>query len=452
MTPQSTLSLIPLENIFVDLQNPRYDPLDNQREALATIANEQGTKLVSLAKDIVERGLNPSEVFMVTAADDGKSFTVMEGNRRIAALKLVTSSSLLQSLGLEPRLTKEYKALHDQVGANVPRQVFCTVLSREEAKHWIALKHTGENEGVGVVMWDGRARQRFRGSSPALQAIELVEASDYLDAETKEKLPKVSITNIERLLNTPDARAFLGIDVKSNQLVLRAPEEEALARLAMVVADIAHRRVRVSHLDTKDQRVAYAQDVAKRPLLQPAGTGDPNGSKTSPTTNTKATAPAGRRINPDRKTLIPKRIKLVIPHTRINRIYYELQRMSVEEFVNACAVMLRVFVELSIDDFAERKGVTLKIARKPKPGEAPQMRDMQLREKINAIIEHMELTGLCSKSDLRGIKTIYNNHDHVLSVDSLNAYVHNKSYSPAPSDLKTTWDNIEVFVQKMWQA
>src|SRR6187551_1467437 len=99
-----------------------------------------------------------------------------------------------------------FKALYEQASPTFPLEYDCAVLPREEANHWILLKHTGENEGLGVVTWDGRARHRFRQSSPALQAVEMVLAGNYLDEETKQKLPKIAITNIERVLNTPDAR------------------------------------------------------------------------------------------------------------------------------------------------------------------------------------------------------------------------------------------------------
>jgi hypothetical protein len=207
---------IALEHLLIDLDNPRYDPRLNQREALATISREQGAKLIHLAEDIVEKGLNPSELPMITPTDDGTTYIVLEGNRRIAALKLILFPQLLNSLGLTKHTAQRFKELHAVANSTLPLAYDCVVLSREDANHWILLKHTGENDGVGIVTWDGRARHRFRRSSTALQAIEMVEEGNYLDEETKKKLPKIAITNIERILNTPDARSLLGIDIQDN--------------------------------------------------------------------------------------------------------------------------------------------------------------------------------------------------------------------------------------------
>lgn len=439
---------IPVEDLLIDLQNPRYDIRNSQREAITTIAHDQGLKLVNLAEDIIDKGLNPSEVVMVAPFDE-TNYVVLEGNRRIAALKLISSQSLLESVVLPQKLTKRLKSLHDQVKGELATQINCVVLSREDANYWIQLKHTGENEGVGVVPWDGQARHRFRGNSPALQAVELVDKSNYINDETRKKLPKIAITNIERILGTPDARKHLGVDVINRKLILKSPEDSALARLAIIVTDIAHGIMRVTHLDTKQQRVNYAVDVAGRPLPKPHIPGaEPKGGTPSTATPGKT----AHKINPERKALIHRHLKLSIPQTRINRIYHELQTLDVDKFINSCAVMFRVFIEMSVDDFAQRRRIPLLApvrSRKPS-SQPPQMREMSLRAKLITISNYLEEEKLCSRDELRGVRTLISNTNHVLSVETLNAYVHNKHYNPTPSDLKGNWDNIETFVERLW--
>ena len=448
---------IPLTNLMVDLVNPRHVPQPSQREAIAAIAHDQGPKLANLAADIADRGLNPGELLLVAPAHEEGMFMVLEGNRRIAALKLMTSPSLLTSIGLPKNLTERFKELHRSSLDSLPTEVNCSVISREEAHHWINQKHTGENDGVGIVMWDGRARQRFRGMSPALQAIEMVEESDLIDEDTKNKLAKISITNVERVLSTPEARKALGVDIQKGELVFVAPQEEALGRLAMLVGDVANKKVKVTDLDSKDQRVAYAEEVADRPLPSSiAGNGTSNGSGngTSAGRGIPAAKPSsGRKVRPDRKFLIPRTCKLTIDQPRLNKIYHELQRLDVERYTNSCAVMFRVFIELSLDHYGQGKRIVFKVSTPPKPpSTTPGSRDMYLREKIKAVYEYMEGASIADKNELRGIKSLYANKDHVLSVDGMNAYVHNKEYNPTPTDLKANWDSIQMFVEKLWTA
>ncbi|MCC6191698.1 MAG: hypothetical protein IT318_21935 [Anaerolineales bacterium] len=453
MAPQpKPIRTLRVADLLIDLENPRYDVISSQRESLATIAREQGAKLANLAEDIAVEGLNPSELLIVSETANPTQFIVLEGNRRIAAIKIASSPTLAQDLGLPPTLSKRYRAIYDRYGDSMPEEVPCAVLTREDSRNWIRLKHTGENDGVGIVNWDGRAKQRFRGSSPALQAIELVENSTYLDRATRAKLPEIAITNIERLFTTPEARQLIGVEVKNSQLFLTSPESEALGRLAIVVDDVANRRIRVSDLDSRQQRIDYAQDVASRKLPEAGGATVPGtsggGAVSAPESGATKVI---RRYKPDRANLIPRQFRLAIPQARINRIYYELQRLDLERFVNSAAVLFRVFLELSLDDYAKRKRIKLKVARKPRSSAPlPTERDMTLREKLDTVASYLETKGFCEKTELRGIRSLVANRNHVLSVDSLNAYVHNKDYSPTVSDLRTTWDNIEVFVGRLW--
>jgi hypothetical protein len=87
---------IPLENLLLNLENPRHEPAPNQVAAIRTIAQSQGRKLVNLSKDIVENsGLNPMKLVMVTPADQTGRFRVKEGNRRVAALKILRTPNKL---------------------------------------------------------------------------------------------------------------------------------------------------------------------------------------------------------------------------------------------------------------------------------------------------------------------------------------------------------------------
>jgi hypothetical protein len=449
--PNTETKPVKIEDLTFDLSNPRYPPRTSQRDAIEKIAEHQGMKLVRLAEDIVDKGLNPTKRILVAPADDG-SFVVLEGNRRIAALKLLAQKELRSSLNLKPRIEKKLRALSDQAQADgtLPTMVDCVVTTREEANYWIQLEHTGENEGVGVVDWDGPARQRFRGGSPALQAVDL--ATPYLDGKTQELLPQIAHTNIERILNTPEARQALGVDLNNGKVTLGEPEDRARARLVAVVSDVANRVIRVTQLHSKDQRVAYAKDVAARPLTPIAGPIEKSGSGAKDTATSGASRPT-RRVAVHRTTLIPRHFKVSIKQGRINRIYDELQRLQLTKFVNSGAVLLRVFVELSIDEYAKGHSLSLRVHPQAKPGRktASIPREMKLREKLKAAADHLEAKGVSTKHELRGVRVLLHKQNHPLSVDSLHSYVHNQHYSPTIEDLATTWDNIEAFMSGLWK-
>ncbi len=77
-----------LSELRLDQRNYRTGPTATQRDALAAIADDQKGKLVSLAEDILSVGLSPGEPIWVTRDTDASGmYVVVEGNRRLAALK-----------------------------------------------------------------------------------------------------------------------------------------------------------------------------------------------------------------------------------------------------------------------------------------------------------------------------------------------------------------------------
>ena len=80
--------------VILDRENPRLpDGTSNDKEAINRLLNEGYEQLVALARDMVEQGeSNPTELPIVVK--DGAKYLVLEGNRRFAALKLLSDPKL----------------------------------------------------------------------------------------------------------------------------------------------------------------------------------------------------------------------------------------------------------------------------------------------------------------------------------------------------------------------
>src|SRR5258706_11286716 len=156
------ISVKPVD-LLIDEMNPRLpQPNAGQREAQRGIAENQNRKLLMLAKDIIAYGLNSADLpIVMPRGDDLKRYVVLEGNRRLTALRALENpepflgavdSSVLAALR---ELSKQYQEAPID-------SVYCmAVKSREEARHWIELRHTGEREGAGVVRWATDEADRF---------------------------------------------------------------------------------------------------------------------------------------------------------------------------------------------------------------------------------------------------------------------------------------------------
>ena len=142
---------------------------------------------------------------------------------------------------------------------------------------------------------------------------------------------------------------------------------------------------------------------------------------------------------PERNTIIPKDCIIHIKSARINKIYEELKDLDLRHFVNAAAVTFRVFIELSVDHFA-------------KVSSLPVSSDHKLSHKISEVVRYLEQEKLLTKAQLKPLRTATSSPHSFLSVNTFNAYVHNEYLNPIASDLKTTWDNLELFILKMWES
>ncbi len=157
-----------IDELLLDTENPRFVHGASQRDALQKIIDDQKEKLLSLAESIASDGMNPVERLLVLRHPKQKrSYTVLEGNRRLAALTILHNPSLLIGLELPAPLRKRLEELAEDFDVRAVEPIACyEVAEREVGTPWIMLRHTGENNGRGIVNWSGLAASRFRGGSP----------------------------------------------------------------------------------------------------------------------------------------------------------------------------------------------------------------------------------------------------------------------------------------------
>ena len=76
----------------------------------------------------------------------------------------------------------------------------------------------------------------------------------------------------------------------------------------------------------------------------------------------------------------------------------------------------------------------------------------QLSKKLQSVAQHMESNNIMSKKDLLAVRKAASDPNSLFSTSTLNAYVHNANFYPSSSELKTSWDNLEPFVEKLWHG
>ena len=151
-----------------------------------------------------------------------------------------------------------------------------------------------------------------------------------------------------------------------------------------------------------------------------------------------------KSIPTQRKTLIPNNCIIRISNPKANKIYDELKKIDVRSFVNCAAVTLRVFLELSVDTFIEKKGLL-----KEREISASNS-SRSLYQKVNDASQYLYKEKIADETILKAVKLLTKERNSIWGVDTMNAYVHSNKLSPVPIDIQTTWDNIQDFMVTLW--
>ena len=441
---------IKITNLLVNTENFRFEPVKSQQEAIDKLVEAQGVKLVSLAEDIMENGLNPNDKIQVCQSHhDETKYNVLEGNRRTVSLKLLFNPDILDNKF--SGIKKKFKKLHKKYKDKLISEIECNCYDDpKDAEHWIGIKHGYGGSGIGTEKWDVYSKTRYEEevlgkSNIVSQVINLLKSSSHVSKEIKENISNIKLTNLHRLISDPEVRAFLGLEYKKGVLTSKIDEKELAKGLEKVALDCLDPKFKVINIYSKEDRKDYIEnfpkkstpDKSKKPVEEKPKEDDSKKSSSTSASNKQ------RRNTTQRKKLIPSSCKIYIKNPKTNAIYHELQKLDVERYTNAASVLFRVFVELSLDSFLEDKKMI--------KGPSATKERLRLDEKLGKVESYLSSKKIIDAAISKGIKVATANSNHLLGIDTWHAYVHNTRFSPSAKDLITTWDNIQTFIEKLWE-
>lgn len=444
-----------VEQLFLDHENPRLGGgVQSQREAIQRILDDQKEKLAALAESIAEDGLSPIDPLLVLqpTAKEPDKYIVLEGNRRVAALKLLANPTQLSGVQIDQALKKRFERIAAGGRSNKVKSITCYVIAkREDSRLWLFLRHTGENGGKGLTKWSAMATSAFRGVDPALQALDFVLKHGNLSDEQKQAIDeRFPLTTLDRLLSSKEVRQLLGIDIKDKKLETSLPLEELIKPLRRIVLDLVQKVIKVDDVKSKQQQVDYINKLDDSSKPDKTKSGPVKKVEEYIDSTPPTSAPPARGRNPatkpspvNRKTLVPRTSKLNVQDAKVAAIYKELRRLKVEEFPHAVAVLLRVFLELSVDHLLEKKGGSTKFTQNG------QQKDKTLQKKVEEGVDLLVNDG-ANRKDFAAIMRGLSVPSSPLHIDLLHSYVHNRFSIPRDRDLLAAWDEAARFFDNIW--
>ena len=137
-----------IDQIEFDKQNPRLPTTVGTRESDIIKYLAAKTGIEDLMISIGENGFFPGEAIVVTPAKDDK-YTVLEGNRRLAALKLLQEPELAGGRRSITKVSEEAESKPTRIPAYI-------VNSRDDTLQYLGFRHIS-----GIQRWDPLAKARY---------------------------------------------------------------------------------------------------------------------------------------------------------------------------------------------------------------------------------------------------------------------------------------------------
>lgn len=466
---------VAVASLHLDEKNPRLG-----RELLARAPREiiqylfQHDKALEVADSIATRGYFSNEPLL--AVKEGEKLVVIEGNRRLAALKALREPGLLEGAKQRQveRLSRRIHDLRDI--ASVPVAI---APSRRATDRQVAGRHIG----TPVLAWEAENRASFilekleegytnieleseLGFSSAdiqtarqTRAIADMARSLQLPDEVKAKLdnPRANVfTTLGRVFNSSVGRDYLKVERDPDHgLCGFTTKAEFVKGFGKLVSDVALGKQSSRTLNSNDDIKKYFDgwDDKDKPQKK-AGSFVPSDVIQG---RSVASAPVSAKPEPNKKskqetkTVLPRSFKVIFGHERLSDIRRELIRLRREDFPNAGAVLLRVFFECAALDYLERIGELPRIierlgGKSNVPFGAPTMRQL-----VPSLIR-IAKSKLNFRDALKVEKALRYDAAAPFSLSELHAFVHQTGDLPSARDIWQFWVRTEPLFRLMLEV
>jgi ParB-like chromosome segregation protein Spo0J len=461
-------------SLHLDAKNPRLGRETTARAPRAIIQYLfEHDKALEVAESIASRGYFPNESLL--AIEENGRYVIVEGNRRLAALKALREPGLLEGpiVRQVERLARRLSDL--QRIARVPVTI---APNRRATDRQIAGRHIG----APVLAWQAENRASFilekleegydndelrddlgftlADIQRARQTRAIADMARSLDLpeEIKAKLdnPRAKLfTTLERVFDSSVGREYLKVEPDPDHgLRGTTTKGEFIRGFTKLVTDVALAKQSSRSLNKREDIEKYFESwppedrpASKRGSFVPSEVIQGR-SVASPSIKSES-VPAAKRSQQESKTVLPRDLKVRFGNDRLIDIRRELTKLKRADFPNAGAVLLRVFFELSVIRYLERsgelEGIVARIEKKENrklPFGVPTMK--QLVPEITRIAKER-----LSASDSKKVEKAVRYDDAApFTISDLHGFVHSPDL-PGDRDILQFWLRTEPLFRMM---
>lgn len=440
-----TRKKVSIASLFLDSENIRlgFEVQKSQQEAIINdlFVNE---KAIDVLESIAKNGFFPDEL-PVVVEESGKMI-VMEGNRRVASLKVMIQPEIVPS-----KLEKIKNILKTAI-APIKTIEVVVAPNRDSVRKFLASKHTQTTRRpwkplrqayfYRAELERGKTVQNLRDEYPTvdigkfLRMINVHQISKSIAYDDEDVTKKVHndrsfpISTMERLYDDRSVRSFLGFDFDGDgELKINIHKSEFEKGFKKIVQDVVNKVV--------DSRSLNDEKGRKRYLLSFSKEETPNKKTSGNTTTSKDFKPINPIFVRKRKKLAPTDIVFTSYSKGVLRMLMELQTIDYHKYPNATHDLLRSFLECSLKAYFRQTKVTVA----PKNGKYVTLEDVltKIKDEFSAN----------NNKELLQVVGIVTSRKKILSYSKefLDGVNHNPSIFVVPEDVEDAWDKLDPLLR-----
>ena len=463
MPPQT--KSVPINDLSLDLGNFRTVKQSDERAAIDAMISTSPDRFWALTGSLLDSGYLPTDNIIVLR-DGAKTLTVKEGNRRVAAMKLIHKIQPVSAFEVPQDIADRIKgvtAAWRKENGEVPCAIYDAAASATVDKI-VTLAH-GKGEKAGRDQWNAVARARHnreinKAAEPALDLLErYLQSGKNLTALQKARWSGAfPLSVLEEAMKRVAPRLGLA---SAAALANSYPKVKFRDEIETIIHDIGLEQLGFDRIRDKvtDFAEGYGLPAAK---ATGAAKGAAKGGGTKATKATKAaTAAATRRKQKAAQKAIatgdPRAVKRLFQdftplgkkRDKLVALKDEIVTLDLRRTPLAFCFVLRSMFELSAKAYCADHAASGGPSATKASGEERHLVDV-----LRDITTHLT-KGPTGKADREKLKELHGaitelaKPEGILSVTSMNQLIHNPRFSVATSDLAVIAANIFPLLEAM---
>lgn len=433
-------------------ENPRLNPdgkylnlLDYVEELLSD--NSEKESFVKLLESISKKGFIPSDPIVVWRNEDNSHCYVVEGNRRVLALKLLRNPQkapksirpLVKQLSSKTNLDDIQKinvciapSFDDTIWYINERHTPSALQkpwSRIQHQRWIFELYQKYNGDIDSILAETSAdRVTIEADIRILRLIGLIKQPQIKNLLSEEEYEKAvshrfPITILERFFNYSKVREAWFITFDGTNVVIKAEETSFFNAYAELIRRIitgdgkVKVNTRMTSSNVEEIINSLPTVIKSEDNLLPLQSGAiiaKNSERKIETNSTKVSQNSVLKRDVNRPKLILGIYTLESADKRLVDLFNELKKLSVSYYPTCVCACMRVFLDISVRLYIEEKGWEMEITKNRQNC----FQEVTLHKRLAFIKDKL------SKCEEKTIIERLLNPKNEFSLDVLNGYVH----------------------------